>query len=89
MIKADTDSIEAHYGLGQAYLEVGTFDDATTATEEVLKRNPSHQHARELLQIIKFAKNREKQREIRKKVLSYAVILGVIVLVFLLKSGLR
>ena len=78
VIKADPDSIEAHYGLGQAYLELGAFDDATTATEEVLKRNPSHQHARELLQIIKFAKNREKQRETRKKVLKYAAVFGVI-----------
>ena len=80
VLKADADSIEAHYGLGQAYLEVGAFGDATTATEEVLKRNPSHQHARELLQIIKFAKNREKQRKIRKKVLRCVAILGVIVL---------
>ncbi len=78
VLKTETDSIEAHYGLGQAYLEVGAFGDATTATEEVLKRNPSHHHARELLQIIKFAKNRERNRERRKKVLSYAAILSVI-----------
>ena len=77
-LKADADSIEARYGLGQAYLEIGAFDDATTATEEVLKRNPSHQHARELLQIIKFAKNREKQRETRKKILKYAAVFGII-----------
>jgi len=80
VIKADADSIEAHHGLGQAYLEIGAYDDATTATEEALRRNPNHQGARELLQIIKFARNREKQREIRKKVLSYAAILGVIIL---------
>ena len=80
VLKVDPNSIEANYGLGQAYLELGAFDDATTATEAVLTRNPSHQGARELLQIIKFAKNRERNRERRKKVLKYAAVLGVIVL---------
>jgi tetratricopeptide (TPR) repeat protein len=78
VIKADPSSIEAHYGLGQAYLEIGAFDDAKSATEEALKRNPFHQPARELLQVIQFAKNREKNRKIRKKVLKYAAVFGVI-----------
>ncbi|MCY3724106.1 MAG: tetratricopeptide repeat protein [Candidatus Poribacteria bacterium] len=80
VIKADPSSIEAYYGLGQAYLEIGAFDDATTATEEALRRNPNHQGARELLQIIKFARNIERNQKIRKKVLKYAAILGVIAL---------
>ena len=80
VIKADADSVEAHHGLGQAYLELGAFDDAQAATEEVLKRKPNHQNARELLQIIQFAKNQEKNRGIRKKVLRCAAIVGVIAL---------
>ena len=78
IIKATPDSIEAHYGLGQAYLEIGAFDDAQAATDEVLTRNPNHQSARELIQLIKFARNIENNRKIRKKILSYAVILGII-----------
>ena len=77
-IKADPSSVEAHYGLAQAYLEVGAFDDAKSATEEALKRNPTHREAREFLQIIRFAKNREKQREARKKILKYAAVFGII-----------
>lgn len=80
VIKATPDSIEAHYGLGQAYLEIGAFDDAQAATDEVLKQKPNHQQARELRQIIRFARNMERSRKIRKKILSYAAILGVIVL---------
>ena len=80
VIKVDPSLLEAHYGLAQAYLEIGAFDDATTATEEVLKRNPNHRQARELLQIIRFSRNMERNRERRKKVLRYAPILGVIVL---------
>ncbi len=80
VIKADPSSIEAHYGLGQAYLEIGAFDDAKSATEEALKRNPSHQSARELLQVIQFARNREKNQRIRKKVLRYAAIFAIIAL---------
>ena len=78
VIKVDPDSIEAYYGLGEAYLEIGAFDDAQAATDEVLKRKPNHQKARELLQIIRFARNREKNREIRKKVLKYAAVFGII-----------
>ena len=79
VIKADPSLIEAYYGLGQAYLELGAFDDAKAAAEEVLKRKPNHQQARELLQIIRFARNMERNRKIRKKVLSYTAIFGIIV----------
>ena len=79
VIKADASSVEAHYGLGQAYLEIGAFDDAKTAAEAVLRLNANHNQARELLQVIKFANNIERNRGIRKKVLSYAVILGIVV----------
>ena len=78
VIKVDADSIEAYCGLGQAYLEVGAFDDAKDAADEVLTRNPNHRQARELLQIIRFARNMERNRKIRKKVLFYAGIFGII-----------
>ena len=79
VIKADASSIEAHFGLGQAYLEVGAFDDAKAAADTVLMLNPNHQKARELIQVIKFASNIERNKEIRKKALPYVVILAVIV----------
>lgn len=78
VIKADASAVEAHYGLGQAYLGIGAFDDAKAAADEALRLNASHQQARELLQLIKFARNMERNRKIRKKVLFYAAILGVI-----------
>ncbi len=81
VIKADASSVEAHYGLGQAYLEIGAFDDAKTAADAVLRLNANHNQARELLQVIKFASNIERNRKIRKKVLSYVVILGIVVVV--------
>ena len=80
VIKVDVNSVEAHYGLGQAYLGIEAFDDAKSAADEALKRNPNHQSARELIQLIKFARNIEKNRKIRKKILSYAAILGIIAL---------
>ena len=78
VIKADASSIEAHFGLGQAYLEIGAFNDAKAAADTVLMLNPNHQKARELIQVIKFASNIERNRKIRKKVLPYAIILGII-----------
>ncbi|MXV75385.1 tetratricopeptide repeat protein [Candidatus Poribacteria bacterium] len=79
VIKADANSMEAHYGLGQAYLEIGAFDDAKTAAEAALRLNPNSHKARELIQVIAFASNIERNKKIRKKVLPYAVILGIIV----------
>ena len=78
VIKVEVDSVEAHYGLGQAYLEVGAFDDAAAAADAVLRLNPNHNQARELIQVIKFARNIERNQKIRKKVLSYAAILGIL-----------
>lgn len=79
VIKVDASSIEAHFGLGQAYLEIGAFDDAKAAADTVLMLNPNHQKARELIQVIKFASNIERNKKIRKKILPYAVILAIIV----------
>ena len=81
VIKADPDAMEAYYGLGQAYLEIGAYDDAKTAAEAALKLNPNSHKARELIQVIAFARNIEKNRKIRKKVLSYAAIVGIIIVV--------
>ena len=80
VIKVDPNSVEAHYGLGQAYLGIEAFDDAEAAANEALRRNPNHQSTRELIQLIKFAKNREKNRGRRKTFLRDAAILSVIAL---------
>ena len=78
VVKVDPSLVEAHYGLAQSYLEIGAFDDAKAATDEALKRNPNHRQAREFLQIIKFARNLERNKKLWKKVRVYAVILGIV-----------
>ena len=37
VIKRDANSMEAHYGVGQAYLEIGVYDDAVTSAEISIK----------------------------------------------------
>ncbi len=78
VLKAEPNSVEAHYGLGQAYLEIGAFDDAKAAADAALRIDANHQRARELLQVIKFARNMERNKKLQKKILRYAVILGII-----------
>ena len=80
-IKSDPDSMEAHYGLGQAYLEIGAYDDAKAAGEAALSLNPNSHKARELIQVIAFARNMERNQKIRKKVWSYAGVVGIIVVI--------
>ncbi len=81
VIKADPDSMEAHHGLGQAYLEIGAFDDAKAAAEEALKLDPKSHKARELIQVIAFARNIKRNKKVRKKVLSYAAVIGIIAVI--------
>ncbi len=78
VIQEDANSVEAYYGLGQAYLGIEAYDDAKAAADEALKRNPKHQPTHELIQLIKLARNRERKGDSRKKVLAYVVILGVV-----------
>ena len=89
VIKVDTSSVEGHYGLGQAYIEMRAFDDAKIAVDTVLRINPNHNQARELLQVIKFARNMERDKTIQKKVLSYAVILGIIIVAAFIANRLN
>lgn len=78
VIKADPNSVEAFYGLGQVYLEIAAYDDAETAANDALKINPKHHPSRELLQVIKHVRNYERNKKIRKKVLLYASIVLII-----------
>ena len=78
VIKMDPDSISAHYGLAEAYLEVGAYNDAQAAVDAVLQLDATHHQAREMVQVIKFARGIERGKKLRKKVLFYtAVIVGI------------
>ena len=78
VIEADPNCIDAHYGLGQTYLEVGAFDDAKSAAEEALKLEPRHKPSLELLETIVYFLNLEKNRKKRKKAIIYVAILLII-----------
>ena len=80
VIKADPKSVEAFYGLGQVYLGVNAYEDAETAANEALKLNPKHQPSRELLQVIKYVKNHERNKKIWKKVFIYTSIVLIFTL---------
>ena len=78
-IKADPNFADAHYGLSIAYLEMGAFDDAKTAAEEASRLKANRQLVHELLTTIKHAETSLHRQKIWKKGLSYAAILGIIV----------
>ena len=78
VIKADPNSVEAFYGLGQVYLEIAAYDDAETAANDVLKLNPKHHPSLELLQVIKYVRNYERKKKLHKKVFIYASIVLII-----------
>lgn len=79
VIKTDPDFADAHYGLGVAYLEMGALDDAKTAAEEASRLKADRQLVHELLTAIKVVKTSQRREKFWKKGLSYAAILGIIV----------
>ncbi len=83
VIKADPNSVEAFYGLGQVYLEIAAYDDAETAANDALKINPKHHPSRELLQVIKHVRNYERNKKIRKKVFIYISYASIIIIIAL------
>ncbi len=78
VIKADPNCIDAHYGLGQTYLEVGAFDDAKSAAEEALKLDPRHKPSLELLEAITYFINLDRNRKKWKKVFTFVSIFLII-----------
>ncbi len=83
VIKADPNSVEAFYGLGQVYLEIDAYDDAETAANDALKINPKHHPSRELLQVIKHVRNYERNKKIRKKVFIYISYASIVIIIAL------
>ena len=62
---------------------MGAFDDAKTAAEEASRLKANRQLVHELLTAIKHAETSLHRRKIWKKRLSYAAILGVVIVVIL------
>ena len=83
-IKADPNFADAHYGLSIAYLEMGALDDAKTAAEEASRLKANRQLVHELLTAIKHAETSLSKRKIWEKRLSYAAILGVVIVAIVL-----
>jgi len=79
VIKADPNFMDAHYGLGVAYLEMGALNDAKTAAEEASRLKADPQLIHELLTTIKSVETNQRRERFWKKGLSYAVVLGIIV----------
>lgn len=79
-INTDPNCIDAHYGLGEAYLGIGAFDDAKTAAGAALKLDPHHHSSRELLQKIKDTVNLERKQKKQMKVILYTLIVAIIAL---------
>lgn len=77
-IKIDPNFADAHCGLGIAYLEIGALDDAKTAVEEASRLKANRQLVHELLTAIKRAERSLHKPERWKKVLAYALVLGLV-----------
>ncbi len=77
-IKVDPNFADAYCGLGIAYLEIGALDDAKTAVEKASELKANRQLVHELLIAIKRAERSLHKPERWKKVLAYALVLGLV-----------
>ena len=78
-IKTDPNCVDAHYGLGKAYFEMGAIDAARASAEEAIRLNPQHIHSQDLLQMIQYITELHRKQKIRKKVLIFASIISIMV----------
>ena len=83
VIKADPNFMEAHYGLGVTYLEMGALNDAKTAAEEASRLKADPQLIHELLTAIKQVETNQRRERFWKKGLFYAAVLGTIAAVII------
>lgn len=77
-LKIDPNFADAYCGLGIAYLEIEALDDAKTAVEKASELKANRQLVHELLTAIKRAEKRLHKPKRWKKVLAYALVLGLV-----------
>lgn len=81
VIKVEPSRIDAHFGLVQAYLELGAFESAKAARLTALDIDNTHQELRDFLSLIQKAEKVEKRKKLWKKIRAYiaaAVILAIL-----------
>lgn len=81
VIKASPNHAVAHYNLAQTYMEIGALTAAKVEVDKALRLNPSYQPAQHLIEGIAYLVNKERQRQLQKKLIKYLVPLAVVLLI--------
>ena len=78
VIKASPNHAIAHYNLAQSYMETGVLTDAKIQVDKALRLNPSYQPAQQLQEGIAYMANKERQRQLQKKLIKYLVPIAIL-----------
>ena len=81
VLKASPNHAIAHYHLAQTYMEAGALTDAKIEVDKALRLNPAYQPAQQLKEGIAYLADREKQKQLRKKLIKYLVPLAAVLIV--------
>lgn len=87
VIKSDSHNANAHYNLGQTYLEIGAYDDAVREADLALRIKPDYPAAVELKKGVSFLRKRSQRQQLTRNLTKYAIpVLVVAIIVFFIFS---
>ena len=87
VLKSDSHNADAHYNLGQTYLEIGAYDDAVREAELALRIKPNYRSAVELKNAVSFLKKRSQRQQLMRNLTRYVIPVCVIAIVVFIILG--
>ncbi len=89
VLKSDSHNANAHYNLGQTYLEIGAYDDAVREANLALRVKPDYPAAVELKNAVSFLKKRSQRKQLMRNLKRYVIPLTVVMvaLIIILSRG--
>ncbi len=87
VLKSDSHNADAHYNLGQTYLEIGAYDDAVREAELALRIKPNYRSAVELKNAVSFLKKRSQRQRLMRNLTRYVIPVCVIAIVVFIILG--
>ena len=87
VIKSDSHNANAHYNLGQTYLEIGAYDDAVREVDLALRIKPDYPAAVELKKAVSFLRKRSQRQQLTRNLTRYVIPVCVVAVVLSIIFG--
>ena len=87
VLKSDSQNANAHFNLGQTYLEIGAYDDAVREADLALRIKPDYPAAVELKKAVSFLRKRSQRQQLTRNLTRYVIPVCVVAVVLFIIFG--